>query len=244
VIIETPTNQVTALQRRDVIVEIDGFSIDQKGDYKDPQYGPLNLESLSTRKHWAGDEVKLKVWRGDKFVDVKYRLPKAEYTTEVVPDYVFDREPEYLVMGGLIFQPLTGPYLQSWGASDWQRRAPFRLSFLAKQKSTPDEPSAVVLSQILPDKFNLGYQDARYLVVESMNGVKVRKLRDIAQARKNPHDGFHEVVFQKGDSLSRIILDANETDAATRRVLERYGITDAERLDTPTTPPEAATKAK
>jgi hypothetical protein len=231
IIIETPTNQVTELKLHDVITEIDGFAIDQKGDYRDPQYGPLNLECLSTRKHWAGDDVKLKIWRGDKFIDVKYQLPKVDYNTEVVPDYVFNKEPEYLLLGGLLFQPLTGPYLQSWGAGDYQRRAPFRLSYLARKKATPDMPSVVVLSQILPDRFNLGYQDARYLVVESMNGQKVRTLRDIAEARKHPKDGFHEVVFEKGDSLSRIILDASQADDATHRVMERYGITDPERVE-------------
>jgi hypothetical protein len=231
VVIETPTNEVTALKLHDVITEIDGFAIDQKGDYRDPQYGTLNLECLSTRKHWAGDEVKIKVWRDEKFLDLKYRLPKVDYNTEVVPDFVFDKEPEYLLLGGLLFQPLNGPYLQSWGASDWQRRAPFRLSYMAKKKATPDMPTVVVLSQILPDKFNLGYQDARYLIVESMNGKKIRNLRDIAEARKSPQDGFHEVVFQKGDSLTRIILDANEAEAATRRAMERYGINDPERLD-------------
>ena len=230
-IIETPTNVVTELKVHDVITEIDGFAIDQKGDYIDPQYGPLNLECLSARKHWAGDDVKIKVWRGDKFHDVKYRLPRVAYTNEVVPDFVFNKEPEYVLLGGLLFQPLTGAYLQSWGAADWQRRAPFRLSYMAKKKATPDMPSAVVLSQILPDKFNLGYQDARYLIVESMNGRKVTTLRDIVEARKNPREGFHEVRFQEGDSLTRIILDATEADAATRRILERYSLNSAEHFN-------------
>jgi hypothetical protein len=231
IIIETPTNQVTELKLHDVITEIDGFAIDPKGDFRDPQYGPLNLECLSTRKHWAGDEIKIKVWRENKFLDLKYQLPKVDYNTEVVPDYVFNKEPEYLLLGGLLFQPLTGPYLQSWGAGDWQRRAPFRLTYISKKKATPDMPSVVVLSQILPDRFNLGYQDARYLIVESMNGQKVRTLRDIAEARKHPQNGFHEVVFEKGDSLSRIILDANQADEATRRTMERYGIDDPERIE-------------
>jgi hypothetical protein len=231
VIIDTPTNVVTELKIHDVITEIDGFAIDQKGDYVDPQYGPLNLECLSARKHWAGDDIKIKVWRGDKFVDLKYNLPRVAYTNEVVPDYVFNKEPEYVLLGGLLFQPLSGPYLQSWGAGDWQRRAPFRLSYMAKKKATPDTPSAVVLSQILPDKFNLGYQDARYLIVESMNGRKILTLQDVIEARKNPKDGFHEVKFQEGDSLTRIILDATEADAATRRILERYGLNTPEHLN-------------
>lgn len=231
IVIETPTNEVTALKVHDVILEIDGFAIDQKGDYKDPQYGNLNLESLSSRKRWAGDEVKMKVWRDGKIEEVKYRLPKVDYETQVVPDQVFNEEPEYVLLGGLLFQPLSGPYLRSWGANDWQRRAPFRLTYLSRKKATPDLPSAVVLSSILPDKFNLGYQDARYLILESMNGHKVRNLRDIVEARKHPKDGFHEIVFQKGDSLSRIILDANEANAATARIARRYGINELERLN-------------
>ena len=188
------------------------------------------LNPFPPRKRWAGDEVKIKVWRDGKTHEVKYRLPRATYIHEVVPDYVFNKEPEYLLLGGLLFQPLTVPYLQSWGANDWQRRAPFRLTFLSKKKATLDMPSAVVLSSILPDKFNLGYQDARYLILESMNGRKVRTLHDIVEARKHPKDGFHEVVFQKGDSLSRIVLDATEAEAATKRVVQRYGITEPERL--------------
>jgi len=229
IIIETPTNTVTELKRRDVILQIDGFDIDQKGDYKDPQYGNLNLESLSTRKHWAGDELKIKVWRENKMLDLKYKLPRAEYTNEVVPDYVFNEEPEYLLVGGFLFQPLTGPYLHSWGG-DWMRRAPFRLSYLSRKKATPEMPTAVVLSSILPDKFNLGYQDARYLVVESMNGQKVRSLKDIVEARKHPNNGFHEIRFEKGESLSRVILEADQLDAATKRVMERYGISEPERI--------------
>jgi hypothetical protein len=230
-ITEVPTNEVTSLKRLDLILELDGFTIDQKGDYKDPQYGNLNLECLSTRKHWAGDEVKLKIWRDGKVIETKYRLPKVDYRTEVVPDYVFDEEPEFLLLGGLLFQPVTVPFLRGIGGADWQRRAPFRLTYLAKKKATPDMKTAVVLSSILPDKSNVGYQDARFLILESMNGQKVRNLQDIAEARKHPSGGFHEIVFQKGDSLSRIILDAAETDSATQRIMERYGIPQPQRLN-------------
>jgi hypothetical protein len=129
-----------------------------------------------------------------------------------------------------LFQPLTGPYLHSWG-TDWLRRAPFHISYISRKKATPDMPSAVILSSILPDKFNLGYQDARYLLVDSMNGQRVRTLSDIVEARKHPNNGFHEIVFQKGESLSRIILEAKEVDDATKRVMERYGINEPARIN-------------
>ncbi len=42
-----------------------------------------------------------------------------------VPPYVSGAGPTTSIMGGLVFQELTRPYLASWG--DWTRRAPPRL---------------------------------------------------------------------------------------------------------------------
>lgn len=230
VISEVPTNEVTQLKVHDIILEVDGFAVDVKGDYKDPHYGMLSLENLATRRHWAGDDVKLKVMRDGKEMNVTYNLPKADYNVEVVPKQVFDREPEYALMGGLLFQPLTGPLLNAWGA-DWQRKAPFRLTHLSKQKATPKMPSAVILSAILPDPVNVGYQDARYLIVDSVNGRKVFNMAQLVEAAKHPVDGYHEIVFQKGESLRRIILDAKESAIADRRTQERYQILELQRIN-------------
>jgi hypothetical protein len=46
----------------------------------------------------------------------------------------------------------------------------------------------------------------------------------LQQALKKPVNGFHTLDFMKGDTLQRIVLDAATTEAATKRVLERYGI--------------------
>src|SRR5205085_6403297 len=54
------------LKRLDIILQIDGFNLDIQGDYNDPEFGHLMLENLSTRNKWAGDEVKLQLWRAGK----------------------------------------------------------------------------------------------------------------------------------------------------------------------------------
>ena len=223
IVIEVPTNQVTALKPQDVILEIDEFKIDVQGDYRDPDYGNLMLEYLATREKRAGETVAIKIIRDGKEQTVDYKLPKADYAVELVPRAVFDQEPEYLIMGGLVFQPLTVPYLQSWG-SDWNRKAPFRLSYAARETATAEDPSYIILSLVMPDPVNIGYQDARYLVVDKLNGKKVRTLQDLITAKEVPREGFHLFEFREGDSLQRLVLDAAETDAATERVLQRYGI--------------------
>jgi hypothetical protein len=211
------------LKRRDILLQVEGFDVDRQGDYVDPVYGHLMLENLSTRNKWAGNAVRLKIWRDRATQDVIYNLPNAENAARLVPEDKFGAPPEYLVVGGLVFQPLTKNYLRGWG-QDWERRAPFRLAFFRNEDPTPERPAIVTLAQVLPDVFNVGYSEARYLVVSKVNGKKVSYLSELQEALKAPVDGFHIFEFMKGDSLQKIVLNANQEPAATARVLDRYGI--------------------
>jgi S1-C subfamily serine protease len=228
VVIDVPKRPATTpvLQPRDILLEVDGFDVDVRGDYLDPIYGHLMLENLSTRNKWAGQPVALKIWREGRELDVVYTLPKVEVARRLVPESAHGTPPEYLILGGLILQPLTRNYLESWG-QDWERRAPFRLAYFRNEEPSPERPSVVVLSQVLPDVFNLGYQDLRSLVLERINGRKVSGLNDVAPALAQAADGFHTFEFLKGESLQRLVLDARQLDAATQRVLQRYGIDEA-----------------
>jgi len=215
------------LRPKDILLQIEGFDLDIQGDYNDPEFGHLMLENLATRHKWAGDDVKMKIWREGKALDITYRLPKFEYTNSLVPHAAYDQEPEYLIVGGLVFQPLIDPYLQNWGA-DWKRRAPFRLRYYDEQPPTGDRPALVLLSQVLPDPFNIGYQDQRYLVLDKVNGQSISRLSDLRAALEKPADGFHIIEFMRSDSLRRMVIAAGEDEAsATARVLKRYGIAEA-----------------
>ena len=224
---ERPDNTMQVLRLRDILLQIDGFDVDMQGDYIDPEFGPLMLENLSTRGKWAGDEVKMKIWRDGKPLDVIYRLPKYEFTHSLVPAGVFDQPPDYLIVGGLVFQPLTVPYLQRWGA-EWERRAPFRLTYYTGEEATREQPGLVILSQVLPDAFNLGYQEQRGFAVEKVNGQRVTSLTELRDALKQPKDKFHVIDFVPNESLQRIILASGDAEReATRRILDRFGIAEA-----------------
>jgi hypothetical protein len=225
IVIEIPKNAggEYALERLDVLLEIDGFEVDMQGDYNDPDYGHVMMEGLATRRHFAGDEIPMKVLRDGEMMDLKFRLPKASYSVDLLPMHVFDHEPEYLVAGGLIFQPLHQGFLRGWG-DDWRRRAPFRLSYYIGDQPTPERPSLLLLSQVLPDPVNIGYQEFRNLVVDTVNGLPVHDVAGLDRALEQPRDGVHRIEFVKGEGLQRLVLDAEQIGAATRRVLQRYGI--------------------
>ncbi len=225
VVIDVPKNPPAdyAIKKQDILLEVDGFAVDSDGDIEDPEFGHVMMEGLATRRHFAGDRIPIKLLRDGKVIEVQYALPRAEYSVDLLPMHSFDREPEYLVAGGLLFQPLTQSYLRGWG-DDWRRRAPFRLSYFSGESPTPERPALVILTQVLPDPINIGYQDVRSLVVEKINGRVIRTLPDVQQALMTPADGVHRIEFFRGDNLQRLLLDAGELEAATQRVLQRYGI--------------------
>lgn len=221
---QRPDRAEEVMRTNDIILAIDGFPLDMEGYYLDPEYGRLIVENLAVRNKLAGDDVKMKIWRAGKELDITYRLPRYDYTNSLLPYATFDRSPEYLIVGGLVFQPLTGSFLQTWGA-DWKRRAPFRLNYYNNQFPTEERPSLVIMSQVLPDPFNIGYQELRYLVVDKVNEQLVTDLADLREALEKPVNGFHTVDFVKTDGLRRLVIAAGEDEAAaTDRILKRYGI--------------------
>lgn len=211
------------LRPHDVILQIGAFPIANDGNYKDPQFENLSLEYLATRFKWAGDEVLLKIWREGQPRDIVYPLPKADYSVELVPKGESERPPEYLIVGGLVFQPLTRAYLENWGP-EWRRKAPYRLTYYEQERPTLTHPTRVLLSLVLPDPYNLGYQDYRFMVVNKVNGQPVARLQQVLDALGKDQNGFHTIEFGAGEMVHRVVLSSEQLQAATQRVLQRYGI--------------------
>jgi len=231
VLVIKPGKKKSSLKLHDIILEVGGFPIDIQGDYLDPDYGHVIMEYLACRNKWAGDILKLKIWRDGKVQDIDYKLPKADFSDNLVMDRPSDVEPTYLIAGGLVFVPLSAEFLSSWG-SDWQRSAPFRLVFYNNQKAKKDQKSLVVLSLVLPDFYNIGYQQrsSQNIVIEKANGNLISTLEDLAKALDKPKDGFHILEFKKGSSLGKIILDAEKLEQANDRIAQRYGIQSLQKL--------------
>jgi hypothetical protein len=207
------------LQPRDVILEIDGFRVNPEGDYRDPKFGFLSIEFLADRGRWAGDAVPMKVVRDGRVADVEYRLPAASFSVDLVPLETFDRTPEYLIVGGLVFQPLTEPLMRSMG-----RSAPVRFACYRDDLPTEERPSIVFLSQVLPDPINVDYHQLRFQPLERLNGRPIRVLRDIIDAVRNPTGDVLIFEFTEGLGLNRIVLDARNLPEVDARILKRYGI--------------------
>jgi S1-C subfamily serine protease len=212
------------LESGDVVLEVAGARLDPTGQFEHPLYGKLLFPLLFTEGRAPGDTIDLKILRRGERLTVTANLRRMLPEDERIPPYVTGRGPDYAVFGGLVFEDLTGPYLATWGEGG--RRAPPRLLIANEREgaeASPEKPRLVLLSSVLPDPANLGYQDLRDLIVTGVNGISIGSLDDLRQAFAQPKGGFDVVEFLPGQGPSRIVLDAAEVEAAASRVLSIYG---------------------
>ena len=151
-----------------------------------------------------GETMPVKVLRDGARLDLELTLRAMRPDQDRVPPYVFGRGPDYVIVGGLVFEELTRPYLGAWG--DWARRAPPRL--LVEIDREPEEAGGepkriVLLSSVLPDAANLGYQELRDLIVARVNGRLVTSLADLREAFGSPQGGFHVVDLVPGQEAMK-----------------------------------------
>ena len=142
----------------------------------------------------------------------------------------FDTQPRYLVAGGLVFQQLTGAYLQEWG-DKWTERAPQRLvelfSFQLEKRADP-EKKVVFLSQVLPAAINLGYQQYSGLVLEKVNGKEIHDLSELASVLDEAKEG--SLIFEFMDDPGKLVLDAGEVRQKQQEIQKAYGISELRKL--------------
>jgi hypothetical protein len=213
------------LKSGDVILTIDGFEVDSEGKYLDPNYGRLSISGLATRAHSAKDIISMTIWRDQAIQSIAYTLPRAQFSKSLIPSESYDAPPHYLVAGGLLFQPLDGPLMRALG-----KNKPILLDYYSERPLLEGRDGIVLLSAVLPDDYNRGYEDIRYAIVDKINGLAIHKLEDVKTALAEPEASFHRIQFMPDEATHQIVLESTEMPSATERILRHYRIPAASSL--------------
>ena len=227
---DTPAMKA-GLQVGDIVTAVANNEIDQNGNYVDPLYGKIEFTNLLTAHAYAGDVVPFRIQRNGKPMQLSVTLEHRDAKDYVSPPYNLDQPPRYYVLGGLIFQELSRQYLKEWGPN-WQREAPQRLVYLDHFQSElfpQRNQRVVILSQVLPANSTIGYDDLAYLTVTKVNGKEIKSLDDLAEALKQPIQGFIKVETE--EDPKQIELDAAQVAAEAQDLQENYGISALHRLN-------------
>jgi S1-C subfamily serine protease len=204
------------LRPGDVLLDVAGVQVAANGSVSYRGSQRLDHSYLVSLME-VGARTILGVWRGGTRVEVEVTLrPPAR----LIPKLEYGQAPPYLVVGGLVFVPLTLDYLWSWSES--LEQVPLALRHLYWYGvRTEARQQVVTLQCVLSDRVNAGYHDLSYRVVARAQGEAPRDLTHLAALLDDPADPYLTLETARGEVL---VLDRAEVTQASPRILERFGI--------------------
>jgi len=218
------------MQEGDVLMAINEFAIDKFGEYTVPDFGHQSIAHLTTTRSHVGDSAILHIVRDGKHQYLMANLEFVPLSHYPIEPYILDKPAEFIIVGGLVIQELSGQYLNEWG-SNWAKKAPRRLLHYDRNQWDLFEPGEriVILSQVLSSAANIGFSNLNFLRIEAINGMEIRKLHDVVEALKTPIDGFHKISFDEFPNY--IVLKADTLEAENAQIQARYHLPMLQRIE-------------
>jgi hypothetical protein len=135
--------------------------------------------------------------------------------------------PSYFVYGPLVFSRATAQFM--WGLETNAKASAamtwVRSPLLANRYDPPDaqhEEFVVVSSPMFPDKSSKGYSNPFAQVIESVNGMPVRSLRQLVERLRDLKDEF--VVFEMAGRSETLVFSRREILDGTDGILTDNGV--------------------
>lgn len=204
-----------ALQVGDVLLAVDGHPIANNHTIQLQAGLRTRFDVLLGLRH-IGDVIGVTVRRAGKPVDVELTMRPH---VDLVPRDRYDVRPSYFIYGGLVFQRLTRDYLGTW--NQWWKQAPKEFLHLYYSGiRTADRREVVVLSHILADAVNRGYDHLHDESVLTVNNAPVHDFEHFVRTLEAAEDTVVMALSKGG----LVVLDAAEAKAANQSILARYHI--------------------
>ena len=201
------------LHTGDVVLSIDGQKIANNGNVRLSDGQPRNFSTVTSAKQ-IGEKVKLELLRDGNVLTEELMVRKVH---DQVEPYLYDRHPEYYIFGGLVFTRLSFSYLDEFG-NDYPT---FELLEKFKEEKADPNDNVVILTQILGDEVNVGYQDHCAEILVSINGQKVHNLREVVELVEHCEDEYITFLFENDRPIT---LNVDKLKKATPQILDRYRI--------------------
>lgn len=209
------------LKPRDVLLTIAGQAIANDGSVR-LDGNTVEYAEFIERKQCT-ENVAFTIWRDEKTHAVV--VPLKRKPDPFIFRQTYDEKPEYLVVSGLIFSPLSRGYLSTLGAEINTPAAQHLLytSRYAKLDNLiKDRTQFVLLTGRLPHPANTYCSSHFNQILASVNGISIRSIGDISEGLNKPTQGFHVFKFEGRDDP--LILDAAQTLTADSEIAIQYSI--------------------
>ncbi|CAD5192740.1 unnamed protein product [Musa acuminata subsp. malaccensis] len=208
------------LKKDDIILAFDGVPIANDGSVPFRNRERITFDHLVSMKK-PGETAILSLLRDGIEQEFSISLRPLQ---PLVPVHQFDKLPSYYIFAGLVFVPLTQPYLHEYG-EDWYNTSPRRLCERAlRELPKRAGEQLVILSQVLMDDINAGYERLSEFQVKKVNDVEVENLKHLCGLIEGCTE---ESIRLDLDDERVIVLNYKNARLATSRILKRHRIPSA-----------------
>ncbi|KAL3146345.1 hypothetical protein ABBQ32_003036 [Trebouxia sp. C0010 RCD-2024] len=207
------------LKENDVVMEIDRVPIADDGTVEFRNEERVEFSHIVRAKH-IGDSLDVKVLRDGQLLDLKFQLKQRRPLVPIL--HGVDCVPSYFIVGGLVFVPLSIPFLEhAYGGLNWRKLAPVPILALVTEYCELPEQQVVVLFQILAAEINFGYK-FQTVKCEQFNGQELHNLKQLAEAVDTCKEKYMRFGLEGGKS---VILDRVQATTDGPIILKQHAIT-------------------
>lgn len=239
------------LQTGDVILSVDGIRVANDGSipFREGSFKERVQLGYYLSMKFPGDVISIDILRAGQVmtVSVPMWVPQKLVPRTLLQKNVVDAShnrgtgskgsivggnPSYLLVGGLVLVALSREYLESEFNPEHMHEFEywadeFRILALADASQTATGEETVLLSQVIANDCNVGYENLENLILRSFNGQKVHNLRQVKQlldtAMLDSEEGSGALVFEFSTGVM-LVLDKQRAKEAQDQICKEHFI--------------------
>lgn len=219
------------LQVNDVLLSIDDIPIARDATVQLRGEERIYYIHLITRKP-VGSTLKIGVLRDGTELEVEVETQPPRYLVPRCSGW--DIKPSYLIVGGLVFVPLSRPWTKE------VKLPAFADRFTGMVRTEGHQ--IIMLSKVLAHKVNFGYHSFGPQVLDSLNGNQVLNLSHLAHLVESCTSDLYEFSFIRlaedaSDESSKVsilvVLNVEQCKAAAKEIFSQHMIQSASLISEP-----------
>ena len=212
------------LKQGDVILSINGQQLNPYGRYEHPEYKRISFRHILLQTPDA-NKIQFEIIREGRITTLDITARNIASDNMLIPYYLYGKQPEYMAVGGYVFQKLNRDYMGMWGGN-MSGKAPPHLYHYQKDlsfKPSDEREDIVILSYVLPAEINLGYQQLSQRVVDTVNGTKIKSIKHFVDTVNSiDNNGAIKITFEMDSPV--LIIPKKQLKTANMQIAQLYGI--------------------
>ena len=202
----------------DAILAIEGNTVYNNGLVKvDDEM--VDMNEIVERK-FVGDKVQLDVLRDGKKQKIEVKLKR--FLPYLTMGEQYNQRPRYVLFAGLLFQPMNRNLMEAHNIRDPLVSYVFD-NYLSKEIYT-ERPEVVILTSILPDEVNSYLSGFQHSIVDEVNGVKIKTLKDVADALKKKEGDGKFITIKLLEKNRPLVLKRELAEKAHPHIMQTYDV--------------------